>query len=116
DRQKNDTQTPAMLLGSAIHCRVFEPLEFKRRYVIAPDMERRSNVDKQKYHELLQECALNNQSLLSFDQYESIQRMGAALEQHSGSRMLLDLGGESEIQVNFTEPITGAPGKMKIDR
>lgn len=41
-------QSPAMKLGEALHCSVLEPLEFCKRFVAAPKIDRRSNDGKKK--------------------------------------------------------------------
>ena len=35
-------ESPALIIGSAAHCAVFEPAEFGKRYAVAPHCDRRT--------------------------------------------------------------------------
>jgi hypothetical protein len=41
-------ETPAMVLGSALHCAVLEPNEYGKRYTIAPKFDRRTKAGKEQ--------------------------------------------------------------------
>ena len=42
-----EKKTPALILGSAVHCAVLEPGEFGKRYAIAPEVDRRTKEGKE---------------------------------------------------------------------
>jgi len=44
-----ERKTPALILGSAVHCAVLEPGEFGKRYAIAPEVDRRTKEGKEIY-------------------------------------------------------------------
>jgi len=41
-------ETPAMVLGSALHCLVLEPQEWSKRYITAPKFDRRTKAGKEQ--------------------------------------------------------------------
>jgi len=114
NRVRDDDQTPAMLLGSATHCAVFEPEQFTKTYVVAPKIDRRTNAGKLEAAEFEAKYAGFKQ--LTAEQYDSVQRMVDAVYSHPMARQLLELGGVSEHRVDFIDPLTGALCKMKADR
>lgn len=114
NRVRDDDQTPAMLLGSATHCAVFEPLEFAKRYVVPPKFDRRTNHGKLDAANF--EAQFPNHTHLTPEQYESAMRMAEAVNKHPLVGQLLALGGVSEFRMDFTDPRTGALCKMKADR
>lgn len=116
NRVWDDDQTPSMLLGSATHCAVFEADQFAHRYVVAPQIDKRTNAGKDAWAAFSAECQAKRLKLISADQYEAAMRMADAVFKHPMSRQLLDMGGLSEQRVDFIEPTTGVAGKMKADR
>jgi len=46
-------ETPAMLLGRAVHAATFEPFHFANWYAAAPDVDRRTKAGKATYDEFL---------------------------------------------------------------
>ena len=51
--QMTRKQTPALQLGSAVHCAVLEPEEFGKRYALA-EFDRRTKEGKAAYQEMLE--------------------------------------------------------------
>jgi exodeoxyribonuclease VIII len=46
DRPPRQPPTPAMQLGTLVHCAVLEPAEFDKRYAVAPKVDRRTSAGK----------------------------------------------------------------------
>lgn len=116
NRVWDDDQTPSMLLGSATHCAVFEPEQFANRYAVLPKIDRRTNAGKAAWEEFSAECQAKKLTAITTDQYDATQRMAEAVYSHPMVSQLLALGGPSEYRIDFTDPRTGAAGKMKADR
>lgn len=70
-------QTPQMLLGSVIHCKVLEPHEFALRYAVAPQADKRTKEGK-AIHQAFQD-KLNGQVVISEDQYDLASKVALAI-------------------------------------
>ena len=44
---QKDEDSPALIMGKAVHCRILEPQEFGKRYTIAPQIDRRTKEGKE---------------------------------------------------------------------
>ena len=53
----DEEKLKAFDMGSAIHCLLLEPDEFKDRFIIAPPFNRRTNTGKAEEAEFLASCA-----------------------------------------------------------
>ena len=71
-------RTPAMLIGSALHCRVLEPDQFSSRYAVAPSgLDRRTKAGKEAWAAF--EAESTGKDILSAEQAEQIEGMATAL-------------------------------------
>ena len=59
--------TPAMQKGTLIHCLALEPLSFNDRYIVAPEINRRTKAGKQQWQELI--ASAGNRVVISEDDY-----------------------------------------------
>lgn len=66
-------QTPALLLGEAMHTAFFEPDKFDKGFVIAPKINRRTKAGKEEYAEYIE--SNKDKKILTDDQKNSIDRM-----------------------------------------
>lgn len=107
-------QTPAMLLGSALHCLALEPDRFWDRYAVAPDCDKRTKAGR----ETLAAFAATNagKDILSAEQYEQALGMSAALRKDgSTADKVLALCEHREDTIHWTDPLTDLPCKGVID-
>jgi len=72
--------TPAMLLGSAVDCLVFEPGSFRKRFALAPN--RRTNTGKDEAAEL----EAHGICLLTIDEMQRAREMACAVDEHPAAR------------------------------
>lgn len=71
-------RTPAMLIGSALHCRVLEPDQFSSRYAVAPSgLDRRTKSGKEAWAAF--EAESTGKDILTAEQAEQIEGMATAL-------------------------------------
>ena len=57
-------ETPALLIGSAVHCAVLEPEEFGKRYAVGPRVDRRTSKGKAEWEAFLIAAALKGLTCL----------------------------------------------------
>lgn len=105
--QMTRKQTPALQLGSAVHCAVLEPEEFGKRYALA-EFDRRTKEGKAAYQEMLD----NGQEGLSADMYMQVIGIQKAVMTHPLAKELLS-GGDSE--VSCFQVIDGTHTKARAD-
>lgn len=82
-------ETPAMKLGSAVHCGILEPDRFLKDYAPLPEgLDRRTKAGKEMYAEL----ESSGKILLSADDLETVNRMRDSVLAHPAARELLAEG------------------------
>jgi len=108
------TQTPAMLLGEALHCIVFEPLFFDTRYAVKPeDINRRTKAGKDQY--ACWEADLGGRKILTKEQSDTASFMAQILQHDPYTNdTLYDSPGQNEIVMQGE--IDGVPMKGIADR
>jgi hypothetical protein len=114
DGVNEQLETPALVLGKALHCRVFEPAEWGRRYTIAPDIDRRTKEGKERWAEFQQKS--EGLTVVTREQDDAIERMNSAVYKHPAAAYLLGLKGTSEIMVNWVDEVSGIPCRGIFDR
>jgi hypothetical protein len=111
---RGEPPTPAMLLGSAIHCAVLEPREFNARYVKAIDMDRRTKAGKAEWLEFVE----RNQGkvVLTSEQYDTAWAVRDTLLAMPEYRAVSNGGiGDVEVSAFWTDPETGLELKARAD-
>lgn len=103
--------TPAMLLGTLAHCAILEPDQFDLRYVVAPEINKRTNAGKAEWAEF--EAANAGKVVITQDQYTQAQAMAEAIRNHPTASSFLS-GGMAE-QAYFWEDENGELCKCKAD-
>ena len=101
-------ETPALIIGSAVHCLTLEPDLFNVRYVIAPKIDKRTKAGKEQWADL----EATGRIVLSEDDAEKIQAIANAVRTHKTASKLITVGF-AEVSV-FTQ-IDGTPAKCKCD-
>ena len=108
-------QTDAMAFGSACHKMILEPDDFGNEYVVAPEINRRTNAGKAEWEEF---CKANEgKTILAADKLEEIAGMEAAMEAcPMAYELLRDIVGQTEMPIFWRDPETGEKCKAKLDR
>ena len=79
--------TSAFRLGSAVHCAVLEEKEFSARYILKPDLDRRTKEGKSAYAEFAAQHA--DKTLLDADEMQQVVAMREAIAAHPLASQLL---------------------------
>lgn len=101
-------ETPAMFIGSAVHCATLEPEAFDERYIVAPKIDKRTKDGKAAWAEL----EASGKVVLSEDDGEQVMRIAHAVRANKSAAKLLT-NGKAEVAV-FSE-IDGQAVKCKCD-
>ena len=104
--------TPAMRMGSITHSYILEPKQFSNNYVIAPEINKRTNDGKAAWAAFEQANA--GKTIISVDEFDLVQRMRDAVMAHPAAAMFLQ-SGRAEQVFHFNEQSTGVACKIKPD-
>jgi hypothetical protein len=123
DRPQKE-ETPALRLGSAIHCAVLEPDAFARRYAFLNDAEIVAEIGganpratgKYKAWKAAVELENVDKVVLSAAEYQQCQAMRAAVWAHPMAAKLLSAPGPVEQTYLFTDAASGAACKIRPDK
>lgn len=102
--------SPAMILGSAVHKLVLEPLDFETEFAVEPELNKRTNEGKAKALEFAEKNA--GKTILSAATYEQAEKAAEAILNNPDAAQLLK-GGSAE-QSYFTE-LEGVMVKCRPD-
>ena len=105
--------TPAMRLGTAVHTLTLERNTWDDRYVVAPNVDRRTKEGKARWAEFEAEAA--GRELISADDRALVSRMAEAVWTHPAAAMLLDLSGQAETTHMWIDASTGLECKCRPD-
>ena len=104
-------KSPAFLFGSACHKLVLEPETFDNEFVVAPEINRRTNAGKEEWAKFLEENA--GKTIISQDDLGTILDMGSAIMHHLLARRMIS--GQHEVPFFWKDPETGEQCKCKAD-
>ena len=93
-------ETPAMKLGTAVHCAILEPERFEIEYIKAPSIDKRTKDGKAIWSELEQ----SGRIVLSTDEYTKAIEMANAARSHEIASKLIS-GGVSEQSVYWLQKV-----------
>lgn len=105
-------QTPALLLGTAIHCAILEPEEFPLRFAEVPEgIDRRSKAGKEFFDEL----KAGGRDPLTATQAQIVKGVSEAARKHPFIGKLLRMSGKVEQSIYWQDPMTGVMCKIRPD-
>jgi hypothetical protein len=106
--------SPALVMGSAVDTLVFEPELWDKEFVIAPEINRRTNAGKEEWAKLISECANSNRTLISnAEHFQALQTAKAVRT----NPVMVDLLANGKTQQTFIwkDPSTGLLCKCRTD-
>lgn len=105
--------TDAMRFGSAVHCYILEPGEFKKEFVVAPKCDKRTTVGKETWAAFQLENP--GKTYLTADDMQRISGIAEAIQGNFTARALIESVEDAEICGFWTDRTTGVKCKMRID-
>lgn len=100
----------AFTLGSATHCAILEPTEYAHRYVIAPEVDRRTKAGKDEWAAF--QAANVGKELISREDGMVVQKMAEACRSH---KLAADLLSEGEAEVTWRVQMDGLVLQARTD-
>jgi len=106
--------SPAMILGSLVHCMLLEPEKVEQRFSVAPVCDKRTKAGKETWDEFKSGLA-EGVEIITHDDVEQANRMIAAIHENSSSGYFqsptvvkekdilttIDFDGGSQVQIKF---------------
>ncbi|EAM5627379.1 exodeoxyribonuclease VIII [Salmonella enterica] len=112
-----DTEkTKTLDTGTAFHCRVLEPEEFSKRFIIAPEFNRRTSAGKEEEKTFLEECARTGRIVLTAEEGRKIELMYQSVMALPLGQWLVESAGYAESSVYWEDPETGILCRCRPDK
>lgn len=107
-----ENRTTALIVGSAVHCKVLEPEKYDLEYIVAGKIDRRTKDGKEQWaaHEL----AAAGKEVLTLEQGAMIESVAAAVAAHPMASALLSKG-RAEMSAYWTDEATGELCRCRPD-
>ena len=106
-------ETEAMKLGSLFHCLLLEWDHFSDRYIIAPQLDKRTKEYKAWLTNKSWELEIKD--IITQQEYNAAQKMVKALQAKKIMQLMFSMQGLIEKEFYWTDKITQVPCKMKLD-
>lgn len=107
-------ETPALRLGTAIHCAVLEPLRFAAEYAVAPRVDRRTKEGKETWTAFEAECAAAGKKVIADGEYRTCMAISERLNRHPAASVLFR-NGVAELSMFWEDAETGVLCKCRPD-
>ncbi|EIG9526301.1 PD-(D/E)XK nuclease-like domain-containing protein [Salmonella enterica] len=112
-----DTEkTKALDMGTALHCRLLEPDEFKNRFIIAPEFNRRTTAGKEEEKAFIKSCTSTGKTVMTAEEGRRLDLMFDSTMAHPFARMLLEHEGVSEASHYWIDEETGELCRIRPDK
>ncbi|EOW2397797.1 PD-(D/E)XK nuclease-like domain-containing protein [Cronobacter sakazakii] len=118
--QKNapvDTEKlQALDMGTALHCLLLEPEEFSKRFIVAPQFNRRSNAGKEEEAAFMNKVAGMGMTVMTAEEGRKLQLMRDSAFAHPAARWLLEQEGDCEASHYWIDEETGELCRIRPDK
>lgn len=110
----DDEKTKALDFGTALHCLLLEPDEFDKQFVVAPEINRRTNDGKAEWEAFLIEH--DDQIVMTADEWHKLQIMLDSVKAHPTAQWIFDQKGVNEASIYWNDEQTGELCRVRPDR
>ncbi len=104
--------TAQMILGTRVHCRVFEPAEFAKRYCVIEWAKGKGSVEANR--QLEAEAAKDGKEILDAGDLAQIEAMAFALQQNETFAAAIE-DSRRELSIRWFDQLTGLGIKNRLD-
>jgi hypothetical protein len=117
-------QSPAMILGSALHIATLEPSRFEQMFHICPPCDRRTKEGKDFYAQetlkaegkILIRQGGDDSDKGAMGEVECVRGMAAAIHASKAAALFVDGAGQNEVSMLWKDAETGLMCKARMDR
>ena len=113
-QREGKPDTRAMLNGRALHAALLEPELFHAEFAVVPKVDKRTTQGKAQIDAFRREHA--GKQLIEADELDYIGRLQLALRRHPRARKLIELPGDAELSLFWTNAATRLRLKVRPDR
>jgi PDDEXK-like domain of unknown function (DUF3799) len=112
--QPKDEPSDAMVLGTLAHMAVLEPERWISETIAGPVCDRRTTAGKKAYAEFLENS--NGKTIVTAAQYDQVMAMREAVYANETAMSWLNMDGEVEQSLYWTDEETRMPCKRRTDK
>jgi exodeoxyribonuclease VIII len=112
----DEEKTKALDMGTALHCILLEPAEFDKRFIVAPEFNRRTTAGKEDEAAFLRDVAGMGMTVMTNEQGRKLNIMRDSAMAHPAARWMLESDGYSEASMYWNDPETGELCRIRPDR
>lgn len=116
DAPVDEEKTKALDMGTALHCILLEPDEFKDRFIIAPEFNRRTTAGKAEEQAFLSESSDLGKTIMTTEEGRKLNLMRESALAHPDARWLLEADGHAEASIYWNDSETGELCRIRPDR
>jgi len=113
---EDEEKKSALNMGSALHCLLLEPDEFDKRFIVAPEFNRRTNQGKADEQEYFSKASLMGMNVLDADQGRRLGLMRESALAHHAARYLLESDGCCESSIDWEDEEAGELCGIRPDK
>lgn len=106
----------ALDMGTALHCLLLEPLEFDKRFIVAPEFNRRTTAGKEEEARFLKDCEGSGMTVMDAEQGRKLKLMRESALAHPAARWLLEAEGHCEGSIYWTDDETSELCRIRPDK
>lgn len=113
---EDEEKKSALDMGTALHCLLLEPDEFRKRFIIAPAFNRRTNQGKADEEAFLKKVADSGATVMTAEEGRKLQLMRESAMAHPTARWLLETKGHCEVSMYWNDNETGELCRIRPDK
>lgn len=106
----------ALDMGTALHCLLLEPEEFDKRFIVAPEFNRRTTKGKADEASFLRDVDGMGMTVMDDEQGRKLQLMRDSAMAHPAARWMLEAQGHCEASMYWNDEETGELCRIRPDK
>ncbi|RJT47198.1 PD-(D/E)XK nuclease-like domain-containing protein [Rahnella woolbedingensis] len=112
----DEEKLKALDMGTALHCLLLEPDEFDKRFIVAPEFNRRTTAGKQEEKDFMESCDKSGMTIMDAEQGRKLKIMRESALAHPLARWMLEASGKQESSIYWNDPDTGTLCRCRPDK
>ncbi|RZN40423.1 exodeoxyribonuclease VIII [Escherichia sp. E2593] len=113
---EDEEKKSALDMGTALHCLLLEPGEFDKRFIVAPEFNRRTNDGKAAEKSFLESVADLGMTVMTADEGRRLKLMRESALAHPAARWMLEAPGHCEASMYWNGEATGELCRIRPDK